>query len=234
MSCALPEKTLVLPLPRDGAGIAVPAALLAQLADGLHAMAQPLTILRGAIGAMQLAERGASEDRRYVDMSADQIGRLCDLLANLRSLLDVAQSEAVCSPQDWHDLVGGVLEGYEGDLPTSGVRMVVTHLNDSMRVLADAARTEQAMRAALDMAQALASHGDEIRCRVLPDGLELRNEHGRGKGLNSSERLVLSLVEAAICSQQGTCRFIEDPFCLSVTLPRQGSNITSDCLEAVV
>lgn len=233
MSCALPEKALVLPL-RDGAGIAASAPLLAQLADGLHAMAQPLTILRGAIGAMQLKEKGATEDWRYVDMSAAQIGRLCDMIAHLRSLLDVAQSEAVCSAQDWQELIGCVLEDYEGDLPRSGVRMVVKHPNHSMRVLADAARTEQAMRAALDMAQALASQGDEIQCRVLPDGLELQNEHGRGKGLNSSERLVLSFIETAIRSQQGIYEFIEDPFCLSIALPRAGSNITSDCLQAVV
>ena len=224
----------MVPLPRDGAGIAVPAALLAQLADGLHAIAQPLTVLRGAVGAMQLSEKVASGDRRYVDMSADQIGRLCDMLANLRSLLDVAQSEAVCSPQDWHDLVGCVLEDYDGVSPTSGVRMAVTHPSHFMRVLADPARTEQAMRTALDMAQALASHGDEIQCRVLPDGLALQNEHGHGKGLSSSDRLSLSLVEAAIRSQRGTCRFIEDPFCLSIALPRAGSNITSDCLQAVV
>ena len=160
MSCALPEKNLVPPLPRDGAGIAVPAPLLARLADGLHAMAQPLTILRGVIGAMQLSEKVESGDRRYVDMSADQVGRLCDMLANLRCLLDVAQSEAVSSPQEWHELVGCVLEDYEGVLPTSGVRIVVAYPDHFMRVLADAARTEQAMRAALDMAKALASHGD--------------------------------------------------------------------------
>ena len=234
MSCALPEKTLVLPLPRDGAGIAVPAPLLTQLADGLHAMAQPLTILRGAIGAMQLAEKDASVDRHYIDMSAAQIGRLCDLLADLRSLLDVTQSEAVCSPQDWQELVGCVLEDYEGVSPTSGVRMIVTHPECFMRVLADPARTEQAMRAALDMAQALASQGDEIQCRVLPDGLVVQNEHGLVKGLSSSDRLALSFVEVAVRSQRGTCRFIEDPFCLSIVLPRAGSNITSDYLQAVV
>ena len=230
----MPETALVRPLAGDSKGITVPDPLLAQLADGMHAMAQPLTILRGAIGAMQFAETFASGDRRYVDMSAVQIGRLCDMLANLRSLLDMAQSAAVCSPQGWQELIRPVLEDYEGDLPTSGVRMVVKHPNHSMRVLADAARTEQAMRAALDMAQSLASQGDEIQCRVLPDGLELQNEHGRGKGLNSAERLIFSFIETAIRSQQGICEFIEDPFCLSIALPRAGSNITSDCLQAVV
>lgn len=234
MSCALPETTLVRPLASDSAGITVPDPLLAQLADGLHAMAQPLTILRGAIGAMQLSERGASDDRRYVDMSAAQIGRLCEMLASLRSLLDVAQSVAVRAPQDWQELIGCVLEDYKGVSPTTGVRMVVTHPDHFMRVLADATRTEQAMRAALDMAQALASKGDEIQCRVLPNGLELRNDRGRVKGLSSSERLILSFIETALRSQQGTCEFIEDPFCLSIALPRAESNITSDCLQAVV
>ena len=65
----------------DGA-LAEPSSLLhAELADGLHAMAQPLTILRGAMCALTLREEMEPANRRYLDMSAKQVDRLCDLMA---------------------------------------------------------------------------------------------------------------------------------------------------------
>lgn len=69
------------------------AEVVGQLAEGLHAMAQPLTILRGAAGGLQLSPRIALEDRRYVEMCNTQTERLCELLARVRDLLDSAHTE---------------------------------------------------------------------------------------------------------------------------------------------
>ena len=63
------------------------------LAEGLHAMAQPLTILRGATGALQLSSTVSVPDRRYVEMCAAQAERLCAMIASLRDRLDAAQHE---------------------------------------------------------------------------------------------------------------------------------------------
>lgn len=208
--------------------------LLAQLADGLHAMAQPLTILRGAAGAMQMSERAAPEDRHYVDMFAVQVGRLCDLIAKLRSILDAAQFTAARERVDLQELAGPIVQDYAALLQQSGVRITMDKMPSSMPVFADAARTEQAMRAALDTAVAHSSRGDEIQCRILPDGFVLKNDYAHGRGLSSSDRLALSLVEAAILSQQGTYRFTEDPFRLSIGLPKAGTDITSECLTTAV
>lgn len=73
----------------------VDAETVAKLAEGLHAMAQPLTILRGATGTLKLSSAVSGPDRRYVEMCSTQAERLCVLLATLRDLLDTAQSEAV-------------------------------------------------------------------------------------------------------------------------------------------
>ncbi len=74
--------------------LAPESAPFVQMADSLHAMAQPLTILRGALGAMQLSGKVAPENERYLEMSSMQIERLCEMLSNLRNLVDAAQLEA--------------------------------------------------------------------------------------------------------------------------------------------
>ncbi len=65
-----------------------------ELAEGLHAMAQPLTVLRGAAGALRLSSTVTVQDRRYVEMCDAQAERLCTMLASLRDLLDAAQAHA--------------------------------------------------------------------------------------------------------------------------------------------
>lgn len=197
-------------------------------------MAQPLTILRGALGVLQLSERVATEDRRYLEMSVAQIGRLCDMMTNLRNLLNATEFDPVCTQVDLGKLAGLILEEYAAASESSGVRMKAVHPDRPAFVSADAARTEQALRAALDTALGLAAHGDEIGCRILPDGFVLQNEHLRGKALSSSDRLALSLVEVAIRSQRGRYRLTEDPFLLAVRLPSAMADITSECWKEAV
>ncbi len=72
----------------DGRG-----GLLADIDDGLHALAQPLTILRGALGALALRERIAPQNSRYLEMSMRQIERMCDLISDIQKRLDAERPE---------------------------------------------------------------------------------------------------------------------------------------------
>jgi hypothetical protein len=81
MSCGLPENPLDKTGPIDVDGIG-------QLADQLHAMAQPLTILRGAVGALQLSPRISQQDRRYVEMCVAQTERVCAIMSGMRDQVD--------------------------------------------------------------------------------------------------------------------------------------------------
>ena len=69
------------------------ARLCGDIADGLHALAQPLTILRGALGALALRERIAPQNCRYIDMSMLQIERMCDLISLIQKRVDEERSE---------------------------------------------------------------------------------------------------------------------------------------------
>ena len=70
------------------------AQLREDLDLALHSMAQPLTVLRGALGALLLRGASAPEAGRYLEMSQAQVERLCDLITYTRSLLDAIHFEA--------------------------------------------------------------------------------------------------------------------------------------------
>jgi signal transduction histidine kinase len=69
-----------------------------ELEEGLHALAQPLTILRGALGALTMRDAVPPQAAsRYLEMSNTQVERLCNLLAGLHNLLDGVRPEAACT-----------------------------------------------------------------------------------------------------------------------------------------
>ncbi|MGA7108919.1 MAG: hypothetical protein WBV28_18590 [Terracidiphilus sp.] len=199
-----------------------PSPLLADLANGLHAMAQPLTILRGALGALTLTNATSPDQQRYLDMSTKQLERTCALLSNLQSLLDVALFEADCTTVDLWEVVVPVLEDLETALQDKGIRIEAAKPDQVLIGMIDAGRTEQALRAALETAAAASSRDDVIFLNILPRPgfIDLVvHTHSTGKHLNSSDRLNLSLVEASIRSQQGIVECSEDPFRITLKIP---------------
>jgi len=67
--------------------------LCQDLDRALHAMAQPLTVLRGALGALTLASPSVSDGQRYLQVSNRQVERLCSLMSSMRFLLDSVQAD---------------------------------------------------------------------------------------------------------------------------------------------
>jgi hypothetical protein len=221
MSCALPENT-----PHAFRAICgSQAALHADLANGLHAMAQPLTIVRGALGAMTLCESLVPEHGRYLEMSAQQVERLCDLMSCLQGLLEAAQFDADCAVLGIWDLIDPVLEDLEPLFDRCGVRISTAKGDHHLRAIGDSGRAETALRTALQTIASLSSRGDLIEFDVLPrDGfveMIVQNRNLDGDTLGSADRLRLSLVKANIHSQQGIYECLESPFRISLKLPLQ-------------
>jgi signal transduction histidine kinase len=222
MSCVLFKKTTET---IDAASHAQ-STLYSELADGLHAMAQPLTIVRGALCALTLHQDLPPASQRYLDMSSAQLDRLCDQMSCLRSLLETAQFNVNCVTVELWQLIGPILEDLDAALRKSEVRIATANPQHSaIHAIADPARTEQALRTALNTAISIASRGDVILLDVLPrDGfieIAIRNMNPHGKSLGSSDRLSLSLVKASIQSQQGIYECAEDPLRVSLKLPLQ-------------
>ena len=197
--------------------------LCASLADGLHAMAQPLTILRSALAAAPEAEE--SSRQRYLAISAEQIERLCGLFERIQDLVIASQNAADCTPFDLAQLLSPLLKDRRAALKGTGVQLSVSTEDNLPAVLGDCARTEQAVLAALDIAIGTASKGDAIEVSLASrDGvaeLAVGNERAHGKALNSTQRLNLSLAAANMQSQHGQFHWADDPFLASLALPLQ-------------
>jgi signal transduction histidine kinase len=221
MSCVLPE--LVEDFPTNAARVTAEGKLCTDLANGLHAMAQPLTVLRAAIGALVLREQIAPANRRYFEMSEQQMERLCELMAGVQNLLEFHRNDAECAPLELWDLIGPVLDEQKVALQKH-VQIAVAAPDRPCRVFADPGRTEQALRAALAAAASVSAPGETIEVEVFADdsfaGLAVRSRNGARRP-DSSARLRLSIVEAGMQSQHGLFALCEEPFCLSLGFPLQ-------------
>ncbi|HEY6489216.1 MAG: hypothetical protein WCC26_08370 [Terracidiphilus sp.] len=199
-----------------------PAALYADLANGLHAMAQPLTILRGALGALAMVNAVAPEHERYLEMSTREIERLCDMMFCLQGLLDAASHPADCKPVSLAEVIEPVLE-LEKTFSALGLRIEAALPAAALDLLCDADRTERALRSAVKTLASLAEPGSVLKFTVdvhppVVD-LVLLAESAPGKRFGSQQRLGLSLMEASLRSQQGTMELSEDPLRIVLRLP---------------
>jgi hypothetical protein len=190
---------------------------------GLHAMAQPLTVLRSALMASALPGLSAADQRRYVDLSAEQVERACSLFQNLQQLLAASQVAPECEPVNMVTMLWPAIEHQRTALSPAGLRVDVTIPDDLPTVAGDMDRILQAVFSGFKIAASVSAPGDVIELTAAPwqDYVELniRNHHSHGRRLSSSERFHLALAETNIRSQNGKYECTEDPFHFSLALP---------------
>ena len=196
--------------------------LIECLGNGLHAMVQPLTILRGALGVIALKGGVEGAPERYLEISSNQVDRLCSLMSGVQSLLDTLRFEANCAPMNLWERIRPVFDEQNACLAERGVSLVIARPFENLHVTADATRTELAFEAALNAAAAISSRGDEIEIDAVVSAtsveLAIGNRNAQGNDLSSDDRLNLALAEASILSQQGGYKLAWDPFCVSFRL----------------
>ncbi len=206
------------------------------LANGLHAMAQPLTMLRAAIEVLALPQSAGIDRRRYLEISAGAVDRTCHVFGRVQDLVAVTTIEAQRARFNLWEVIEPVIEDRRRRLETSGVAIAAAKSEAWEPVLGDASRTEQAVAVVLQMAGDLATRGDVIELSgSVRNGfveLTLRNTRHHGKRIDSTAKLNLALAEANVASQHGRCEFAEDPFRVSLALPVDDRSRFGD--EAVV
>lgn len=193
------------------------------LADGLHAMAQPLTILRSSTEALKLGP--AIDQQRYLEISARQVERTCWLFSCLQDLVSAQRSEPACKVFDLWELVGASVEGHRKRLAAIGIGLALTETDFATRIRGDAERTGQAVDAVFRSAGAVSSRGDVLEMGVHHRNgfveVRLENNRSHGKCSNATDRFGLAVAEANILSQQGRYSFVADPFSVSLMLPSE-------------
>jgi hypothetical protein len=223
MSCVMPNSNSM-ESGALGAAEESSARFCGELDEGLHALAQPLTILRGALGALTMRGDVRPEAAsRYLEMSNTQVDRLCNLLSGLRNLLDGVRSEPACTEIDLWNLVDSVLENRQSESGNSLQRISLAKPHCEFRVTADPVLIEQALHAALDAVEAQCeSCGDICMDISRSDGfadLSLLCTRSKGEKLTAMNLLRLSAAEASIKKHHGVFECSESPFQISIKLP---------------
>jgi hypothetical protein len=197
----------------------------ADMAEGLHAMAQPLTILRSSVLSLAAPDLTAGHRERYTQISVQQVERACELFDCLQDLLIANQVAPICYPFELSHLFDAITENRRTKADGLGVKLKFAAPEGVQPIFGDFSRTLQAVLAALRIAVAVSSPGDSVALQATArDGrmeLAIANRLAHRRTLNSSERLSLALAEANIRSQRGSFEFAEDPFRLAIALPVQ-------------
>jgi hypothetical protein len=196
---------------------------LAEVADGLHALAQPLTILRSAIEMIGVCQRSGASSQRYFDLSAEHIQRACEQFAAIQGLIRTKLVPARSETVDFGALISRVVEERNIALQGRGIGIAAAIPTSLNQVEGEAARMEEAVSAALDAAVLVSSHGDVVQLQVSEtDGfieIGVQFERREKTPLPAAVRLMLALAKADILSQQGRYYFVDDPFSVSLALP---------------
>jgi hypothetical protein len=198
----------------------------ANLSSCLHAMGQPLTVLRCTVAAAAVQGIPAAKLEKYLGTSAGQVELLCGLFDCLRDLVDSSQFDGERSAVAVAQLVSFVLEDRMPLLQASDLAIdlnIPAELHSTM--LADMNRSLKALTSVLEVAASVSSRGDVIEVRVAPKngGVELivQNERAHTRCFTMLQRMSLAVAEANIRSQEGDYLCAEDPFRVSLTLPAQ-------------
>jgi hypothetical protein len=197
--------------------------LCADLSDGLHALAQPLTILRSALAMLALVGESGADHRRYLDLSIKQIDRTCGLYASIRNLVASRLEPAQIAPFDLCAMLARTIEYRRPALQGRGVAIAAPDPGRVAPVFGDLQRTEQAISVLLETASRIFSRGDVLEVSIFQSGnlVEVRVEGKRTQSQNikPTDRLDLSLVKSDILSQHGTFRCAEEPFRVTLGWP---------------
>jgi len=198
--------------------------LCSNLSEGLHAVAQPLTILRASLSNPDTDQMSAGELRELMATSAAEVERVCKLFDNLRDLVRFENTKAHLSSTPILPLLADVVGGVKLLCEEDGILLNSIVPDTCQPVFIDRARTLQALSSVLLIAHGVSQKLDTVEVIVTSPTsntvqLVVRNLNARVESMNAEARLDLALVEANIRSQRANFSCGLEPFSIRIELP---------------
>jgi hypothetical protein len=198
--------------------------IFSQLSQGMHAAAQPLTILLASLTEANTDQMNTVELRQLTESSAVQVQRVCTLFRYLQQLLLVESTKARLCPTPTLPLLAHVVEGVDLLFRKAGVSLSLRMPNSCQPILIDRARTIQALTSVLLIAHAVSRATDTVDFILAstPDMVQIivRNLNSRTTRMNAEGSLSMAVAEANIRSQQAGFSLSLQPFHVQVKLPK--------------
>jgi signal transduction histidine kinase len=196
--------------------------LCSQLSQGMHAAAQPLTILLSSLSKANTDQMSTAELRELTESSAVQVQRVCTLFRYLQQLLLSESARPQLCPTPILPLLAHVVEGVDLLFRKAGVSLSTSTPDNCQPVLIDRARTIQALTSVLLIAHAVSSARDTVELILTssPDRVQIvvRNLNSPVEGMNAEGSLIMAVAEANMRSQQAGFSLSLGPFHVKIEL----------------
>lgn len=195
------------------------------LSQGLHAAAQPLSILRAGLGNPRLGEMSHEKIRKLASISAIEVERVCTLFHYLQQLVKIESIEPELIATPILPLLAHAAEGVDLLFRQSGLSLKTTEPDDGQPVLINLSRTLEVLSSVLLIAHAVSRPGDTVELIAACDSssaavrVVIRNLNAHIAELKADASLGMSLAAANMRSQRGTLTWSLQPFAVEIVCP---------------
>lgn len=197
--------------------------LCSNLSHGIHAAAQPLTILLASLSKAHTDQMSTAELRELTESSSEEVQRVCTLFSYLQDLVVAESIRPKLSATAIPPLLASAAEGVQLLFHKQGIILDSTVPETCPLVLINGPRTLRALSSVLLTVHALSSVRDHVEmiASTSTHGMQivLRNLNLSVASMSAEARLSMAAAEANIRSQQAGFVFSQRPFHVLIDLP---------------
>jgi hypothetical protein len=198
--------------------------LCSNLAQGIHAVAQPLAVLVASLSKGHTDRMNSEELRELTASSAVEVQRVCTLFSCLQQLVMAESIKPQLSPTPILPVLAYAVDGVNLLFQQDGLGLNSVVPDTCPPVLIDRARTLQALSRVLLVVHRLSSAQDmiELNTSLSANAVQIvvRNLHLSVAVIDAEASLSIAVAEANMRSQKGGLSLSLQPFTVRIDLPR--------------
>jgi hypothetical protein len=198
--------------------------LCSNLAQGIHAAAQPLTVLLASLSKGHTDWMNSDQLRELTASSAVEVQRVCTLFSCLQQLVMAESIKPQLSPTPILPLLSYAVEGVDLVFQQDGITLSSVVPDFCPPVLINRARTLQALSRVLLVVHGLSGVQDivEVTASSSANAVQIvvRNVNLSVAAINPEASLSLAVAEADMRSQQAGLSLSLQPFTVCIHLPK--------------
>jgi hypothetical protein len=203
----------------------VQTSFCSSLAQGIHAAAQPLTVLLASLSKAHTDPMNTDELRQLTASSAVEIQRVCTLFSSLQQMVMAECIKPQLTPSPILPLLTHVVEGVELLFRESSIPFHCVLPDSCPPALINGSRTTQALSRVLLVVHRLSTGGGgpvELAASSSANAIHIAiSSHRTAAGAITPESsLSLAVAEANMRSQQAGYSMTLQPFTVRIDLPR--------------
>jgi hypothetical protein len=197
--------------------------LYSNLAQGIHAAAQPLAVLLASLSKGHTDQMNSAELRELTASSAVEVQRVCTLFSCLQQLVMAESLRPQLSPTPILPLIAYAADGVNLLFQQDGITLTSVVPDSCPPVLIDRARTLQTLSRVLLVVHGLSAARDMVELIASSSAsavqIVVRNSNLSVAEINPEARLNMAVAEANMRSQQAALSLSLQPWTVRIDLP---------------